>query len=193
MSRHCHLIVFAREPRVGRVKLRLSKGIGVVAATFWYRRQLSGLLRRLGRGPTFRHYLFITPGSAHNSNIWPRGWITQPQATGDLGARMHRALSQLGPGPVVLVGSDIPDIQSRHIQAAFRALGRADVVLGPAVDGGYWLIGTSGRRAPPRLGRIRWSSEHALADTIAGFPPGTKVSLLETLQDVDEARDLESA
>lgn len=190
MSRHNHLIVFAREPRIGKVKRRLSKGLGAVAATFWYRRQLFGLLRRLGGTRGWRRHLFVTPGGARHARIWPRGWITHPQATGDLGERMRRALSQLGPGPVVLVGSDIPDIQPRHIQAAFRALARADVVLGPAADGGYWLIGVKGRRAPPRFGPIRWSSEHALADTIAGFPSGTGVALLETLRDVDEARDL---
>ena len=96
-----------------------------------------------------------------------------------------------GTGPAVLIGSDIPDIQARHIDAAFRALARADVVLGPAADGGYWLIGMRRRRAPPRFGRIRWSTAHALEDTIAGFPKGTKVALLEVLRDVDEARDLD--
>jgi uncharacterized protein len=197
MSRREHLIVFAREPRVGAVKRRLSKGLGAVAATFWYRRQLSGLLRRLasrtGGGPaTWRRHLFVTPRGARRGGIWPRGWILHAQAGGDLGERMHAALASVGTGPAVLVGSDIPDIRPRHIRAAFRALGQADVVLGPAADGGYWLIGVRGRRAPPRFGPVRWSSEHALADTIAGFSPGTKVILLETLQDVDEASDLEN-
>lgn len=192
MSRHEHLIVFAREPRIGRVKRRLSKGLGAVAATIWYRRQLATLLRRLGSGASWRRHLFVTPPSSRHAGIWPRGWTLHAQVTGDLGARMHQALASAGTGPVVLVGSDIPDIRTRHIQAAFRALGHADVVLGPAVDGGYWLIGVRGRRAPPRLRPIRWSSQYAMADTIAGFPPGTKVILLETLRDVDEARDLES-
>jgi uncharacterized protein len=191
MSRRHHLVIFAREPRVGRVKRRLSKGLGTVAATYWYRRQLSGLLRRLGGAKAWRNHLFVTPGIARHARIWPRGWIIHAQVTGDLGKRMHHALSRLGPGSVVLVGSDIPDIELHHIQAAFRALGRADMVLGPAADGGYWLVGTRGRRAPPPFGPIRWSSEHALADTIAGFPVKTTVSLLETLRDVDEARDLE--
>ena len=192
MSRRNHLIVFAREPRIGRVKRRLSKGLGAVAATFWYRRQLRDLLRRLAPPTTWRRHLFVTPGGARHARIWPRGWITHAQGPGDLGQRMYHALCNLGPGSVVLIGSDIPDIQKSHIQAAFRALGRADVVLGPAADGGYWLIGARGRRSPPRFGPIRWSSEHAMADTIAGFPSSTKVILLETLRDVDEARDLEN-
>lgn len=191
MSRKEHLIVFAREPRIGTVKRRLAKGLGNVAAGFWYRRQLWSLLRRLKSRSGRRRHLFITPPTALGAPIWPRGWQTRAQSEGDLGARMHHALSVPGTGPAVLVGSDIPDIQARHIDDAFRALARADVVLGPAADGGYWLIGMRRRRAPPRFGRIRWSTAHALEDTIAGFPPGTKVALLEVLRDVDEARDLE--
>ena len=190
MSRQNHLIVFAREPRIGRVKRRLSKGLGVVAATFWYRRQLSSLLRRLESAPMLRRHLFITPRTARSARIWPKGWNICLQVEGDLGTRMHRAMSALSPGPVVLVGSDIPDIQPLHIQAAFRALGQADVVLGPSADGGYWLIGMRRRRSPPLFGSIRWSSKHAMADTIAGFPIGTKMTLLETLRDVDEVSDL---
>lgn len=191
MGRHEHLIVFAREPRLGNGKRRLAKGIGIVRAGFWYRRELWSLLRRLkGRAGRCRH-LFVTPPTAPAAPIWPRGWRAQPQTNGDLGTRMHHALSLPGTGPAVLIGSDIPDIQAHHIDAAFRALGHADVVLGPAADGGYWLIGMRRRRAPPRFGPIRWSTAHALEDTIAGFPKGTKVALLEVLKDVDEARDLD--
>lgn len=191
MTRPRHLIVFAREPRIGRVKRRLSAGLGVVAATFWYRRQLESLLRRL-RGHTPRKtHLFLTPKTALHTKIWPKGWSKHAQISGDLGARMHHALSTPRTGPVVLVGSDIPGIQPSHIEAAFQALGRADVVLGPAEDGGYWLIGVAGNKAVPRLESVRWSTPYALTDTTAGFPSGTKVTLLETLRDIDEASDLE--
>lgn len=190
MSRKEHLIVFAREPRIGTVKTRLSKGLGLVGAAFWYRRQLWSLLRRLKGRAGRQRYLFVTPRTAPGAPIWPRGWIPRAQIDGDLGTRMHHALSTAGSGPTVLVGSDIPDIQTRHIDAAFRALGHADIVLGPAADGGYWLIGMRRRRAPPRFGPIRWSTPDTLADTIAGFPKGTKVAYLEVLRDVDEIDDL---
>ncbi len=185
-----HLIVFAREPRVGAVKRRLAEGIGIVQATFWYRRNLATLLRRLGGMRGTRRHLFVTPHNALHAGIWPPGWFLQAQRQGDLGRRMQHALDAPGPGPVVLIGSDIPDVRPRHIDAAFRALARADVVLGPAEDGGFWLIGMRRRRAPPRFGPVRWSSEHALADTIAGFPKGTRIAFVETLSDVDNAGDL---
>jgi rSAM/selenodomain-associated transferase 1 len=190
VGRHEHLIVFAREPRMGAVKSRLAKGIGVVAATIWYRRQLRDLLRRLKGVAWRRRYLFVTPPTARHARIWPRGWIVMRQTKGDLGARMRHALSAPGPGPAVLVGSDIPGIRARHLDAAFRALAGNDMVLGPAADGGYWLIGMRRRRAPPPFGPVRWSSEHALADTIAGFPKGSTVALIETLNDVDDVGDL---
>ena len=78
------------------------------------------------------------------------------------------------------------------MRAAFDALGDADAVLGPAEDGGYWLIGLkrSPRRKPIRLFEgVRWSTEHALADTEAGLA-GLRIARLETLRDVDDARDL---
>ena len=202
MSRREHLIVFAREPRVGAVKRRLSKGLGAVAATFWYRRQLSGLLRRLasrtGGGPaTWRRHLFVTPRGARRGGIWPRGWILHAQAGGDLGERMHAALASVGTGPAVLVGSDIPDIRPRHIRAAFRALGQADVVLGPAADGGYWLIGFKRR---PRIldvfNNIRWSSSHTMKDTIRNIEAKIhqpRIKLLEQLNDIDDIASYQKA
>ena len=190
MVRRNHLIVFAREPRIGQVKRRLGAEIGSVAATFWYRRQLANLLRRLNGAEPWHRHLFVTPGTARAKPIWPQGWTRQAQESGDLGARMRLALATPGPGPVVLIGSDIPDIKPHHIRAAFRALGRADMVLGPARHGGFGLIGMMRRRNPPPFGAVRWSGPHAMADTVEGFGPHNKVLLLETLADVDVVGDL---
>jgi glycosyltransferase A (GT-A) superfamily protein (DUF2064 family) len=89
----------------------------------------------------------------------------------------------------VIVGSDIPELSPRHVAAAFRALGRHEAVLGPAADGGYWLIGLRRRpRIPAGLFQgVRWSSAHALADTRASLPRSSSVALLEVLEDVDDA------
>jgi glycosyltransferase A (GT-A) superfamily protein (DUF2064 family) len=91
-------------------------------------------------------------------------------------------------GPVVIVGTDVPGIMPAHIAEAFRSLGRHDAVFGPAVDGGYWLVGLKRR---PRLlipfARVRWSSPHALADTLANLE-GRALAFVATLSDVDDAR-----
>ena len=110
-----------------------------------------------------------------------------PQGRGDLGARMQRIFDVLPPGPVLIVGTDVPGIRPSHIAQAFRLLGGHDAVLGPAADGGYWLVGL--RRRPRMLqifANVRWSSPHALADTLANLE-GCSVAFAATLSDVDDA------
>jgi glycosyltransferase A (GT-A) superfamily protein (DUF2064 family) len=96
-----------------------------------------------------------------------------------------------GPGPVLIVGADIPAIAPHHVADAFAALGRADAVFGPAPDGGYWSIGLANRRPPPPgfLRGVRWSGPHALADSIETLP-GRRVAFTHRLADVDTAGDL---
>ena len=78
-----------------------------------------------------------------------------------------------------------------HALAAFRALGIANAAFGPAADGGYWLVAMSPRRPARPFTRVRWSTEHALQDTLANFAH-RRVTLLRTLRDVDTANDLGS-
>lgn len=103
---------------------------------------------------------------------------------------MARVLRELPPGPVVIVGSDIPGIGAAQVEQAFRRLGDHDWVLGPAGDGGYWLIGA--RRRPalrlPFQG-VRWGGPHARADTLANLKR-RRVALLGELDDVDTGADL---
>ncbi|MBT5110015.1 MAG: DUF2064 domain-containing protein, partial [Rhodospirillaceae bacterium] len=94
-------------------------------------------------------------------------------------------------GPVVLVGADIPDIQPRHIEAAFQKLGSHDAVFGPAADGGYWLVGFRRRPVTPSpFAPVRWSSEHALADTVANFDRRHGVAYCNVLRDIDDGAAL---
>jgi glycosyltransferase A (GT-A) superfamily protein (DUF2064 family) len=89
---------------------------------------------------------------------------------------------------MVIIGTDIPGITPAHIAQAFRLLGRHDAVFGPADDGGYWLVGLKRRpRLPHPFTSVRWSSPHALADTLANLE-GTTVAFVATLSDVDDAR-----
>lgn len=148
---------------------------------------------RLGTDPRWRTYLAVTPHAALSAPCWP-AWPRiprLPQGGGDLGARMQRLFETMPPGPVVLIGSDIPAVSPAHIAAAFRALGRADAVFGPARDGGYWLVGL--KRSPGRLSPfdgVPWSTDRALAATCANLT-GHKIARVATLSDVDTADDFD--
>jgi len=179
------VIIFARAPRLG-VKKRLAKGIGAMEALRFYRAQLAATLRA-ARDRRWRTVLAVTPD--HARARWPRGVARIGQGQGDLGMRMARALARYR--RAVLVGSDIPGLSRADLAAAFRALSRADSVFGPAEDGGYWLVGHGPRRPARPFAAVRWSSEHALADTLANFA-GRRVALLRRLRDVDTAADYNS-
>jgi hypothetical protein len=85
-------------------------------------------------------------------------------------------------------------LRAAHLKEAFKSLGAADAVFGPAQDGGYWLIGVARRRrAPDLFNGVRWSSPHALGDTIATLPPDFQIAYLPVLHDVDDAAGLAAA
>lgn len=121
---------------------------------------------------------------------WPARVPHVAQGGGDLGQRMHRACAARG--RVAIVGTDIPDLGANDVAAAFKALGRAEAVFGPSDDGGYWLVALSPRRPARPFGSVRWSTPHALADTLANFA-GRRVGMLRTLRDVDTGADLVAA
>lgn len=179
------LIVFARAPRLGGVKRRLAAGIGRRAAQRFHRINTESLIRRLGRDRRWNTLLAVTPESWR----WPTQLPRMTQRGHDLGARMASALDAAPPGPAILVGSDIPGITADDIAKAFRALGAADAVFGPARDGGYWLVGVRDRALLRGLfGNVRWSTEHALADTLANLSAGRSHALVDMLEDVDDAQ-----
>jgi len=179
-----------KAPRPGRVKTRLARDIGSIRAAWWMRHQLRALLRRL-RDPRWELILAVAPDTALLAADWPRDLARVRQGPGDLGARMARLLRSAPAGPLCIVGADIPSLTRTHIARAFRALGRADAVFGPAEDGGYWLIGLARTAAPPAtlFDDVRWSTPHAMADTEASLP-GARIARVDRLADVDEAADL---
>ena len=180
-----------KQPRPGRVKTRLGRDIGRTAAAWWFRHQTCHLLRRM-RDPRWDILLAVSPDrEGVTSRVWPQHLNRQPQGGGNLGDRMARMLLAAKSSPACLIGADIPGIRRHHIAAAFRALGNHDAVFGPAFDGGYWLIGLKHpKRQPPRfLDDVRWSTEHALADSKATLP-GYRIAEVATLRDVDAADDL---
>jgi len=192
VSQARHLVVFVKAPRLGAVKTRLAADIGALAAWRFYRAMTARLLRRLGRDRRWRLWLAVTPDRfAHGPAFWPPTLPRLAQGGGDLGRRMARVLNALPPGPAIIVGSDVPGIGVDHVARAFAALSAHDLVFGPAADGGYWLVGAR-RRPLPRgmFANVRWSSAHALADTLAGLDRRRSVALIDRLADVDRGADL---
>ena len=187
-----YLIVMVKEPRPGRVKSRLGRDIGMVAAAWWFRHQVARLLREVD-DPRWQVVLAVSPDHAGlKSRVWPAHLPRVAQGAGDLGDRMGRLLRSMPPGPVCIIGADIPGVTRAHVVQSFSALGRNDAVFGPAMDGGYWLVGLKRSRpvAPPLFQGVRWSTADALGDTIKTLP-GARVALVERLRDVDTASDLE--
>jgi rSAM/selenodomain-associated transferase 1 len=183
------VFVFARVPRLGAVKRRLAQEIGARAALDFHRATMVGLLRGLAAERRFRTVLALTPDRARFP--LPVRVMRIGQGAGDLGARMQRTVERVRRGRTVIIGCDIPDARPADVVQAFRALRRADAVFGPAADGGYWLIGLSPRRPARPFAMVRWSTAHALADTLANFST-RRVVFLRTLRDVDTASDLRS-
>jgi rSAM/selenodomain-associated transferase 1 len=185
------LVVMLKEPRPGRVKTRLGREIGMTAAAWWFRHQTARLLRRLD-DPRWQIVLAVSPDrEGLSSRFWPAHLPRIAQGRGDLGDRMRRALALRGAGPICVIGADIPGIKRAHVARAFRALGQAEAVFGPAPDGGYWLVGLKRARPAPReiFTDVRWSSSHALQDTVRSLA-GARIACVDSLRDVDEARDL---
>lgn len=180
-------IVFARAPRLGAVKRRLAHGIGARAALRFHVATMTRLLRALAANRRFDTVLAVTPDRTRFR--LPVCVRRIPQGSGDLGVRMHRALARYPHGRALIIGCDIPDATAHDVATAFRALGNADAVFGPASDGGYWLVGLAPRRPASPFVNVRWSTRHALADTLNKFA-NRRVARLRTLHDVDTVADL---
>ena len=179
-----------KAPVAGRVKTRLGRDIGMVPAAWWFRHQVARLLREVDDS-RWQTVLAVSPDSALNARHWPAKFPRMAQGRGDLGARMARLLRLPHPGPVCLIGGDIPGLRAAHIARALHSLGPAEFVFGPAMDGGFWLAGLRHpSRAPAGLFQnVRWSAPQALSDSLASLG-GRSYALTARLTDVDRAADL---
>ncbi len=188
MRQQNHLVVFVKDPRIGCVKSRLAADIGRVSAWAFYRHTLAKTLSTLEKPRQWNCWLLVTPDTAVKATyLAPKNWRRKGQKNGNLGQRMGRVMNEIPPGPVVIIGTDIPEISSRHITKAFKALESNDGVLGPAYDGGYWLVGLKRRpKVIDLFQNVRWSTTHALADTRANLPTKRTMALLEILEDIDD-------
>ncbi len=192
--RRC-LIVYARFPLPKRSKTRLGAGLGAEAAAGIYARLLYGYLYDLLRAPLPDLHLELSvsspPETSYFADAFPEFEVTS-QEQGDLGRRMWasfcRAFEQ-GSESVVLTGSDLPALSARHVKAALDALKKVPVVLGPATDGGYYLVGMRSPGADLFRG-IDWSTERVLAQTeTLAQQEGLATHRIATLQDIDVAEE----
>ena len=183
-----HVVIFARRPQLGRVKTRLADDIGPVETLRFYRATLNRVVRRLSAGGGWATWIGITPDDTLGQDrLYPPGVWRLTQGDGDLGQRMANCLMRFGPYPAVIVGSDIPDLDRRHVAAAFDALRRNELVFGPSGDGGYWLVGAAqGARVGNLFADVRWSTEHALSDTLENVRRGVRVAMPDPLADIDD-------
>ena len=192
-DRTCWLIVMAKMPQAGRVKSRLASQAGVATATRFYRAHMLHTISRLEWEARWRTVLAVTPDAALYQPVWPRGVICLAQGNGDLGVRMDRVMRILPPGPVVLIGTDVPGITKSMIASAFDLLGDHDTVFGPAQDGGFWLVGMKRiPKMPYAFDAVRWSHPRTLADALNNLA-GHRVAFIDTLSDIDTQADYRSA
>jgi hypothetical protein len=177
------LIVFARAPAIGVGKSRLARDVGRVEAWRLYRAMSAQLLRRL-KDPRWRLVVRLAPDRARID-----GFASEPQGRGDLGTRLARALKRHARGPVAVIGTDAPDVTPSRVAGAFRGARGPGAAIGPAEDGGFWILALSPARAR-RIGfeGVRWSGPHTFEDTLRVL--GGKAEVLETLVDVDDGAAL---
>lgn len=189
------LIVFLKAPRPGRVKTRLAEALGDGPAAELYRVLAEEEVRRTEpAGGEYERLFFFDPADAgEEMEAWFPGQAWIPQEGPDLGARMAAAFDETfarGARRAAVVGSDVPWVTRDHVGRALRCLDRHDLVLGPAHDGGYYLLALD-RPRPALFDGIAWSTPAVLASTLeraAGL--GLTVRLLEGLPDIDTLDDV---
>lgn len=187
--------VFAKYWAPGEVKTRLAAAIGEIPAARLHRVFLETLLRRFA-GVGDRRVLAYSPAAraAEFAALNAPGWSLESQGDGDLGQRMQayfRSAFAAGATRVVLIGSDSPTVPEEVIQMAFEALKDRRAVLGPATDGGYYLVGAA-EAVPPIFDRMAWSQPAVWAQTVERLQGNDwDFAVLSGWYDVDEVSDLE--
>jgi rSAM/selenodomain-associated transferase 1 len=197
VSTACALAVMLRVPGAEPVKTRLAAALGAPAAALLARCFARDALEAAARLPGLTAVAAFSPPSAAGAMaaLAPAGMRRLPQRGADLGARMANLVGDLlgaGHRAAMLVGSDLPALPAAYVGEAARALadGSADLVLGPAEDGGYYLIGLS-RPAPALFTGVAWSTGEVLAATRAQAAAlGLRARLLPPWHDVDTPSDL---
>jgi len=187
MTRRPRLVMFTRFPEPGRAKTRLIPALGPAGAAALHRQMTERTLATL-RATAYDVEVWVTGAPLSAFAEWLGPVTLRPQGEGDLGARMARALD---PGPAIIVGSDLPELVPAHVAAAAEILAQDQVALGPAEDGGYWLLGLPAP-APFLFDAMAWGTDAVLAETLRRLGAhGRAYGLLPTLADLDRPEDLD--
>lgn len=183
------VLVFQKNAILGQVKTRLAVGMGELPALDIYRHLIELTYSALEAVPVsvWTYFSDFIPESTYPTV--ERSFVQQGQ---DLGERMANAFAlafESGRDKVVLIGTDCPTLKSQHLLQAFEALNHSDLVVGPATDGGYYLIGMKGKAAYLFEG-IAWSTSQVLSQTLhVASQQGLIVTLLPELGDIDNQED----
>jgi rSAM/selenodomain-associated transferase 1 len=189
------LIVFLKHPEPGTVKTRLAPALGHEIAAALYRALAEEVLRatvpRSGEYETL--FFFDPPEAAEAMHEWLPGMRLRPQSAGNLGVRMTGAFARAferGARRVAIIGTDTPAVNRETVAGALAALDEADVVVGPAEDGGYYLLALRGPH-PELFENVGWSTPAVLDETLArAAKAGLRVRQLHRLRDIDTLEDV---
>jgi hypothetical protein len=188
------LITFAKAPVLGRVKTRLVPPLTYEQSYALHQAFIEDTLNKISRLPDIKPCLGYYPrGQKHKFNgMLPVEIDLFCQAGNDLGERMQNALKRYlkQAQQVVIIGADVPSLPEEYIQQAFEQLVSHDIVIGPAEDGGYYLIGS--KADPPDIfSNIPWGTEKVFESTrIRLKQSGCKYAILPSWPDIDRPEDL---
>jgi rSAM/selenodomain-associated transferase 1 len=189
------LLVFLKWPEAGLAKTRLIPALGPEDAATVYRLLAEAEVRATcPEAAEYDRILCFTPADAEaRIQDWFPGEAVWPQPEGDLGRRMSEAFAlgfRRGAGRVAIIGTDVPSVSRDTVREAFRALDSADLVLGPAFDGGYYLLALAQPR-PELFAGVAWSTPQVMAATRERAAAlGLRTHLLAAMSDVDALDDL---
>lgn len=183
--------IFAKQPTPGQVKTRLAATTSPEFAAQVAEAMLHDTLDRTAAIDAKRWLVFTPDDAPAMAELAGGRYQLTPQGDGDLGQRLQRFFQQRmrsGIERIVVIGADSPTLPVEFVKQAYVELQRADLVLGPAMDGGYYLVGCT-RGLPPIFGGIEWGNATVLRDTIARVDAATRVALLPPWYDVDTLDD----
>ena len=193
------VLLFTRFPEPGRVKTRLIPALGENAAAELHRRMAERMHAVLvGVNSRWEARICYTGATQTEMQDWLGNDLPmEEQSTGDLGQRLHSAMTasfQRGHEQVIVIGSDCPDLRVTHIEEAFAAFDNHPLVIGPATDGGYYLLGQRDQVTPELFQDIQWGTANVLQQTLQRAEiSGLSSVLLDPLPDVDLSSDLDIA